>query len=309
MRSRLWRDSGARRVPVLRRGVWLAGAALLVLAGCASPNASASPSSAGTPSSAAPESIPTPDHVMVVIFENKDAGSVIGSAQASYLTSLARSGADFSDAHGVRHPSQPNYIALFSGSTQDVTDDSCPVQLSGDNLAAQLLDAGKTFVGYSEGLPHAGATVCQAGDYRRKHNPWVDFGTLPEDVNQPYSAMPTDFADLPTVSFVVPDMCHDMHDCDVATGDQWARDNLDPYVTWAKTHNSLLVVTFDESEGGDSSNHIATFLVGPMVRAGTSDQRVDHYTVLRMIEQMYQLDPIGEAANREPISGIWTASG
>jgi acid phosphatase len=285
-------------------------AAVVLLAACTSPSSSGPPSAGTGParsSSVAGARIPAPEHVLLVVFENKDAGAVIGSPQAPYLTSLARSGANFTDAHGVTHPSQPNYLALFSGSTQGVTDDHCPQALSGPNLAAQLTKAGKTFVGYSEGLPKAGATDCQAGDYRRKHNPWVDFGDLPAQVNQPYSSFPDDFADLPTVSFVVPDMCHDMHDCDVATGDRWARENLDPYVTWAKTHDSLLIVTFDESEGGDSSNHITTFFVGPMVHVGDDTTRIDHYTVLRTIEEMYGLSAIGTAAAREPIAGIWTA--
>jgi acid phosphatase len=245
--------------------------------------------------------------VLVVVFENKDAEQVLGSPDAPFLTSLAASGAEFTQAHAETHPSQPNYIALFSGSTQGVTDDSCPVRLSGDNLAGQLMAAGRTFTGWSEDLPGVGSTVCTAGGYARKHNPWVDFPALPPAVNQPLTALPDDFADLPTVSFVVPNLCHDMHDCDVATGDAWAREHLAPYADWARTHDSLLVVTFDESEGADADNHIATFLVGPMVEPGRTDQRIDHYSLLRTIEAMYGLDPLGEAANRDPIARIWRA--
>jgi hypothetical protein len=242
---------------------------------------------------------------MIVVFENKDPGSVVGSPEAPYLTSLAEAGANFTDSHGVAHPSQPNYIALFSGATHGVSDNSCPLALSGDNLARQLLDAGKTFTGYSEGLPTAGAEDCQSGRYRRKHNPWVAFDGLPADVNQPYSALPADYADLPTVSFVVPDMCNDMHDCSVATGDRWAEAELAPFVSWAATHDSLLVVTFDESDGRDDENTIATFFVGPMVRSGDTAQPIDHYSVLRTVEDMYGLPPLGAAADREPITGIW----
>jgi len=244
---------------------------------------------------------------MVVVFENKDADQVVGSAAAPYLTSLSRSGANFTDAHGATHPSQPNYLALFSGSTQGVTDDSCPLDLHGDNLASQLLAAGKTFVGYSEDLPQAGAIGCSAGDYRRKHNPWVDFAGLPEEINQPYTALPDDYADLPSVSFVVPNMCNDMHDCDVATGDTWAKENLAPYVEWATSHNSLLVVTFDESEG-EGDDPISTMLVGPMVQSGNTAQGIDHYSVLRTIEEMHGLQPLGEAANRHAIKDIWSSS-
>jgi hypothetical protein len=274
-------------------------AAALAVSGC-----SAQPA---TTSSGGESDLPEPAHVLVVVFENKAAEEVLGSPDAPYLTSLAASGVEFTDAHAETHPSQPNYVALFSGSTQGVTDDSCPLSLTGENLAGQLLAAGKTFTGWSEDLPAAGSPVCTAGGYARKHNPWVDFPALPAEVNQPLSALPADYADLPTVSFVVPNLCHDMHDCDVATGDAWAQDTLAPYVEWARTHESLLVVTFDESERGDAGNHIATFLVGPMVETGPTDQRIDHYSLLRTVEEMYGLEPLGEAANRDPITGIWRA--
>jgi acid phosphatase len=258
-----------------------------------------------TATATAAVALPKPDHVMVVIFENEDAQTIVGGPDAPYLTSLAQTGATFTDAHGETHPSQPNYLALFSGSTQGIGDDACPLTFRGPNLAAQLQAAGQTFVGYSEDLPEAGYTGCHAGDYARKHNPWVNFPDLPPTVNQPYSALPADFAALPTVSFVVPNLCNDMHDCGVAVGDSWARDHLSGYVTWAQEHNSLLVVTFDEDKG-TSANHIATVLVGPMVKAGASDQRIDHYSLLRTLEDMYGLPPLGHAAEAAPLSGIWT---
>jgi acid phosphatase len=297
-----------------RRFAAAATAALAVLTACSSGSQSDGTASSSAPSSSAAGDqttatggVPTPDHVLVVIFENEDAKNIVGSPDAPYLTSLAQAGATFTDAHGVAHPSQPNYLALFSGSTQGVKDDACPLTFSGPNLAAQLQAAGKTFVGYSEDLPSTGYTGCDAGDYARRHNPWVDFPDLPASVNQPYSALPADYSSLPTVSFVVPNVCNDMHDCGVATGDRWARDNLADYVTWADQHNSLLVVTFDE-DNGSSANHIATVLVGPMVNAGASDQRIDHYSLLRTLEDMYGLPPLGQAADAQPVGGIWLDS-
>lgn len=283
--------------------------AVIAVAACTTGSTDAPPIPDGTPVSVVEGEVPTPDHVLIVVFENKSASSILGTPDAPYLTSLARTGASFTDAHAETHPSQPNYLALFSGSTQGVTDDTCPLTLTGDNLAAQLLAAGKTFAGYSEDLPTTGSTVCEAGGYRRKHNPWVDFSGLPKDVNQPYTAMPDDYAELPTVSVVVPNLCHDMHDCNVETGDRWAGEQLPAYVEWARSHNSLLVVTFDESEGGSADNHIATFLVGPMVQAGDAPQQIDHYSILRTVEEMYGLTPLGLAQNRTAITGIWTPPG
>jgi hypothetical protein len=289
-----------------------ASMALTVLTGCSpdrsagrvSPPGTSSDSPTGGAGAAGTGELPVPDHVMVVIFENEDAENIVGGAQAPYLTSLAESGATFSDAHAETHPSQPNYLALFSGSTQGVVDDSCPLTFPGPHLAGQLQASGRTFVGYSEDLPSAGYTGCRTAGYARKHNPWVDFPDLPGSVNQPYSALPADFADLPTVSFVVPNLCNDMHDCGVAAGDRWARDHLAGYAAWAQQHDSLLVVTFDE-DNGSSANHIATVLAGSMVEPGASGQRIDHYSLLRTLEDMYGLPPLGAAADAAPLTGIW----
>jgi hypothetical protein len=277
----------------------------------ASPSTAASRSARTRPPSATPASptVPRPDHIVVVVFENKDRDEVIGPrAKAPYLNELAASGANLTQSYGVTYPSQPNYLALFSGSTQGVTDNRCPTDFpSADNLGNQLIKAGLTFIGYAESLPSVGFRGCESGSYERKHNPWVNFGNLPASVNQPFSAFPRNFASLPTVAFVAPNMCSDMHDCSVATGDRWLRDHLDPYVQWAKTHNSLLIVTFDE-DNGDGGNHIATLLVGQQIRPGSYDERTTHYTILRTIEDAYGLPPLGEAANAEPLQTVWRTS-
>jgi hypothetical protein len=297
------------------RGCLLAMAAVLALglaAACArrphdsTEGAAAASASAQPRVPSVPGAIPRPDHVLVVVFENKSYEQVIGAAQAPYLTSLARAGANFTDAHGETHPSQPNYIALLSGGTHGVTSDSCPRNLGDQpNLARQVLDTGRGFVGYSEDLPQVGFTGCGSGrGYARKHNPWVDFANVPPEANQPLSALPADFAALPTVAMVIPNLCNDMHDCPVATGDDWARQHLTGYLDWARTHNSLLIVTFDEDDG-TAANHIPTVFVGPMVRPGDVGGRVDHYSILRTIEDMYQLTPLGDAASTPPIGGIW----
>ncbi|MFN0280381.1 MAG: alkaline phosphatase family protein [Kineosporiaceae bacterium] len=302
----------------------VAAAALVaaLLAGCAGPlstdavrRPSGSPTGAAegpaartvTPSRPTP-ALPRPDHVVVVVMENHGYGSIVGSADAPWINSLPA--AVMTDWHGVMHPSQPNYLAMFTGSTHGVTDNRCPVTVPGPSLASQLISAGLSFIGYSEGLPSADPTACRAGAYARKHNPWVDVIGLPASTNQPMTAFPTDYAALPTVSFVVPDLCHDTHDCPVRQGDAWLRDTLDGYVTWAATHNSLLVITYDEDDSKTPGNHIPTHFVGPMVRPGRYDTLGNHYTLLRTVESLYGLPPIGRAAGQAPLTQIWTpASG
>jgi hypothetical protein len=263
---------------------------------------SASAASTGTNATAA---VPRFDHVVIAVMENKKYSQVIGNSAAPYINSLATTGANFTSSHGVTHPSQPNYIAMFSGSTQGVASDACPQNFKGRaNLGRQLIDAGRTFAGYSEDQPSVGYTGCNTAGYARKHNPWVDFDNVPAEGNQPYTAFPSDYAALPTVSYVIPNLCNDMHDCPVSTGDAWLKTNLDGYVQWAKTHNSLLILTWDEDDFG-LSNQIVTVFAGAGVRAGNYSQNINHYNVLRTIEDMYGLAPLGKAASAGPITNVW----
>jgi len=248
--------------------------------------------------------VPRFQHVVVVVEENKSYGDVIGNASAPYLNSLATSGALFTDAHAVSHPSEPNYLALFSGSTQGLADDSCPHRYSTPNLGSELAAAGLSFAGYSESLPADGSTTCWAGEYGRKHNPWSDFPAVPSSSNRRFAEFPTDFDRLPTVSFVIPNLADDMHDGSIAAGDGWLRAHLAGYARWANTHHSLLVVTWDEDDNS-SGNQIATVFAGQQVRSGRYARRIDHYSVLRTIEDAYRLSHAGASGSAAPITGTW----
>jgi phosphatidylinositol-3-phosphatase len=256
-----------------------------------------------TPAAQAAGSVPRFDHIVLVMFENK-ASSQITSSSAPYFTSLAAQGAKFTQSYAITHPSQPNYIALFSGGTQGVTNDDCPKTFGGANLGAQLIGAGLSFAGYSESMPSDGYTGCSSGTYRRKHNSWVDFSTVPATSNLTFARFGSSYAALPTVAFVTPNMCNDMHDCSVGTGDTWLRTNLDAYAQWAKTHNSLLIVTFDE-DNSLSLNHIHTTFAGAHVAPGSYSSKITHYTVLRTIEAAYGLPGLGAAATVAPITDVW----
>ena len=248
--------------------------------------------------------VPQPAHVVLVIFENKEVGSIIGSPDAPYINKLANGGADMTQSFAITHPSQPNYVALFSGSTQGLTDDSCPHTFSADNQANQLLTSGHTFESYAEDLPAVGSKVCTSGEYARKHAPWTNFSNVPDDVQQPYTSFPSDYSTLPDVSWVIPNLCDDMHDCSVATGDTWLKANLSAYATWAKKNNSLLIVTFDEDDSA-GPNQIATIFYGQGVKPGKYSEHITHYTVLRTMEAMFGEPALGGAKSVKPITDIW----
>jgi phosphatidylinositol-3-phosphatase len=249
--------------------------------------------------------LPRPDHTVVVILENHAYSDVIGNASAPYINSLKSAGANFTNSHAVAHPSQPNYLALFEGDTQNLSDNSCPHAFFAPNLATGLLMSGQSFLGYSESMPSNGYTGCGSGNYVRRHNPWVNYINVPASVNLTFEAFPADYGELPTVAYVVPDLCHDMHDCSVATGDAWLQGNLDRYVQWAGSHNSLFILTFDEDAGNTATNQIATIFVGPMVEPGDYAMRIDHYNFLRTLEDMYGVPATAKAANAESITGVW----
>lgn len=254
--------------------------------------------------SAADVPLPRYDHVVIVIEENHSAAEV---AEAPCLSSLAARGMVFSRSFAVAHPSQPNYIALFSGLTQGVTND-WRHDLSAPNLALSLAAAGLSFTGYSEDLPAVGFRGDRSGSYVRKHNPWASFKNVPDSANRPFSDFPAaDFSKLPTVSFVIPNLHNDMHDGSVAEGDAWLREHIDAYAAWAVSHNSLLIVTFDEGPGRQpfATTPIATIFVGARAKTGLSDQPITHYSILRTIEDMYGLPYLGEDAKAVPLNGIW----
>ncbi len=256
--------------------------------------------------SAAP-AIPTPAHIVIVVEENHSAANVIGNESAPFMNSLAANGALMTQSYAEGHPSEPNYLALFSGSTLGLTSDQCPVDGgAAPNLGSELLAAGYTFSGFSEDLPAVGSPACSAGKYARKHAPWVNFTNIPPSASVPFSEFNarSDYASLPTVSFVIPNLDNDMHDGTIKQADTWLATNLTRYANWAVANNSILVVTWDEDDDG-ADNQIPTVIYGAHVKPGSYAEPMSHYNVLSTVEQMYRLPKTGLAANAPAIATIW----
>lgn len=254
-----------------------------------------------------------PSHIVIVMFENKSYDSIVGNAAAPYINSLLNNPNTgiLLHSYGITHPSQPNYLSLFSGSTQGVIDDNIPGNLpfTTPNLGAELIEQSYTFTGYSENLPYTGATDLFYNGYARKHNPWINWqessvNGIPSTLNRAFSDFPTNYNNLPTVSFVVPTQTNSMHDGSIAAGDIWLQINLDNYVRWCLKNNSLLIVTFDEDDSR-SNNHILTFFLGHYVVGGMYGQSATHYNVLRTIEDFYNLRHAAASADSPPIYKIW----
>jgi len=271
--------------------------------------------------------IPQFKHVIIVIEENHNYDALIGSANAPYITKLSEGGALFTNSHGIGHPSQPNYLALFSGSTHGITNDKClenETPYTTPNLGAALIAKDLTFKGYAETMPSVGYLPCYyktstlTGQYLygRKHAPWVNWtGTkvnnIPIADSMPFGYFPKDYNNLPTVAFVIPNMDNDMHNIGapgdaaaIQRGDKWLKENIEKYAEWAKTHDSLLIITFDEDDSRTSANQIPTIFYGAHVKTGKYNEYITHYNVLHTIEAMFKL-PADDNQNANPIMDVW----
>ncbi|MGX5830168.1 alkaline phosphatase family protein [Mesorhizobium sp. 43Arga] len=246
----------------------------------------------GAPMAAASSRAPPKyDHVVVVIMENHSFTQIFQTGgAAAYLEELSMGGAVFNQSYAVAHPSQPNYLALFSGSTQNIHDDGEHVVVA-PNLASRLSAHGKTFAGYVE----AGSP--------RKHNPWESFPDA-KKFEKPLTDFPLDYAKLPAVSFVIPNLSDDMHDGTIKQGDTWLKTHLDSYAKWSRKNNSLLVVTFDEDDS-HAENRIFTVFYGFGILPGKYSEMIDHYGVLRTIEEIETISPLGTSVSRGVIRSIW----
>ncbi len=270
--------------------------------------------------------IPTYKHVIVVVEENHNYDALIGSPNSPYISWLSEHGALFTDSHGVTHPSQANYIALFSGGLQGVVADEC---LEGKifttpNLGAALINKGFTFKGFAQTMPSVGflpcyyktSTLTGQALYGRKHCPWVNWqgkgpNNFPASLSQPMTAFPSDYNKLPTLAFVIPDMDNDMHNIGapggaaaIQRGDKWLKANIAKYAEWAKTHDSLLIVTFDEDDSRTSANQIPTIFYGAHVKTGKYSEHITHYNVLHTIEAMFKL-PADDKQSAGVINDVW----
>lgn len=268
--------------------------------------------------------LPRPDHVVVVVEENHTYNQILGPITPSpalwsvdlptplnqdpYLRTLAGQSASMTQVQSVGRANATTYQSLISGLNPLPPDRPVPPPpFYSPNLASELIAEGLTFGGYSESLPYADYRGGAVGGYQPAHNPWVDLGNVPRSDNLPFSAFPRDYAKLPTVSFVVPNLYDDMHSANVSRADQWLRDNISGYARWALSHNSLLVVIWDEGFG--TSNHIPTLFYGPMVEAGNYSEPISQANVLRTLEDMYGLAPTGRSTSASLITDIFNPGG
>jgi hypothetical protein len=245
--------------------------------------------------------------------ENQEFSDIVGRPGAPYLNHLIALYGLAMDYFGVTHPSEPNYFALFSGSTQGATDDGI-YDLDGINLADQLEAKGRTWRVFAENVPTdciTGALGINgedgAGMYARKHNPAISFTGIRKV--QARCANITDLTHFdPSAadfSLIVPNMCHDMHDCSVAAGDSFLKGWVPRILESQAWHgDAVLFITWDEgttNQGG--GGHVPLLVISNKVIPGfQSSKAYNHYSLLRTIEDVWGLSCINETCNANDMS-------
>jgi hypothetical protein len=249
---------------------------------------------AGPTNSAPAAGIPRLAHVVVIVFENHERNEIVGSAAAPTFTRLASMYAQATAYDAVAHPSLPNYLALVSGSTHGVTDDCTDCPQSGLTIGSQLSASHRSWAAFAEGYPGSSR-------FAKKHVPFLYF---PGGASHVLPLQRLDPRRLPAYALVIPDLCHDMHDCPVSTGDHWLRNVVTPLLT---SKDTAIFIVFDEgtSDRGGGGN-VALIVVGTVVRRhATFSAAMSHYGLLRTIETALGLPLLGHARAATLLTGIW----
>jgi hypothetical protein len=258
---------------------------------------------------------PASTHVVVIVFENKEYAAIRGSSEAPYINSLA-------DQYGLAeryfantHPSLPNYLDLIAGGDFGINDDGEGYLLRGRTLVDQLAANGLSWRAYMEGMAGDRTAPCPFsthGGYRKKHNPFAYFARIQGRSGRcrhvlPFRRLSGALATgLPNFTWITPNMCHDMHDCPIRTGDDWLASHAPPILD-RLSGQDLLVVVFDEGTTGEGGGgHILCIVAGPGARpASTSEVPYSHFSLLKTIEQRFGLGLLRHAAD-PPVNDMTT---
>ena len=260
--------------------------------------------------------IPRFNHVYVIVLENHDLSAVIGDPGAPYLNSLAARYGLATEYSAVAIPSQPNYIALFGGSTRGIADNENH-DLSVPNLADEIEASGHTWRVFAENVPSGCFTGAVssggadgAGTYARKHEPAISFTNI--STNPARCANITDFSHFDPAAadfeLIIPNLCNDMHDCSVAAGDRFMAGFVPRILDSPAFQGSALFITFDEGTTSRGDQHVATIVIGPGVPAGMKSSIAHtHYSLLRSIEDTWGMGCLDESCDANNLAEFFPA--
>jgi phospholipase C len=260
----------------------------------------------------------------VIVLENHDWSAIQGAASAPYinktLLALGAHADNYMNVPGL-HPSLPNYIWMEAGATLGVSDDAAPAYhklTTSQHLVTLLKNAGFTWKAYQEDIPGTDCPLTNVNQYAPKHLPMIYFTDVNGGVNRnsseciahirPYSELSRDLETdgVASYNFITPNLCNDMHDCSIATGDAWlAREVPKILASKAYRDGGALFVTFDESAGSDVP--IGFIALSPLAKPGYSNTiRYTHSSLLRSVQEIFGVTPLlGDAANATDVSDLF----
>ena len=289
---------------------------LVLLAACVPFSTSSTP----TPAPLAPDGTPkalVPDfaHIVIVMFENKAFGSVIGNPLMPGFNKLAREQTLLTQYYAIGRPSLPNYIGLISGGTYGIDTNCAECFVDAVSLPDLIEASGRTWRTYQEDMPER----CFFGDadlYAQKHNPFIYFDPIRLDEARcrksivPLDRLQVDIKGdaLPNFVFISPNLCNDSHDCSLDVTDAWLAKLLDGLLPAldAAPQSYLLVLMFDEDEGEgaccgpppEAGGRVPVILYSPLARSGFEDATpYNHYSLLKTISTGWGLPLLGHAAD------------
>jgi len=236
-------------------------------------------------------------HVVIVLEENQNASSVVGSSEMPYLNSLIRDYGLATQYYANTHPSIGNYFMLTTGQVLTNDDNETPSSfpVAANNVVRQLLISGKSFKAYAENLPSVGYTGGDSGNYAVRHVPLAFLTDVQDSPSEKLNLVPfTQFAadlaagELPDYSFVTPNLCDDAHNCALGVADAWLQTHIEPLLkSSAFKNDGLLIIVFDESESDNShgGGRVPAILASPAFsKAGyQSTTFYQHSSTLRLM--------------------------
>jgi acid phosphatase len=241
-----------------------------------------------------------PRHVFLIVMENKSPQEALQGSFASSLAATYRVAGNYT---AISHPSLPNYLALSSGQTWGVEDDSYHL-LPNDGIGNQLTKAGVSWRAYMEGLTNAGCLNSPL-PYDPGHNPFAFYGGRCPDNVVPFTSLAADLGgNTPLFSWISPDMCHDEHNCSVPVGDDWLRQTAGTIMqSKAWSANGVLFIVWDEDDH-TANNRVLALVVSPRQGHRVSDQPYTHYSMLATIEDLLGVGRLGNAAQAKPMTDL-----
>ena len=283
------------------------------------PSETPAPTSTIVPTSTSVPLVPNFSHIVIIIFENKEFGTVVGNSDMVYFNLLASSYTLLTQHYATTHPSLPNYISLIGGDTFDLVDD-CDFQdcyINAQSLPDLIEESGRTWKTYQDDMPEP----CFLGNtlrYVRKHNLFIFFDPIRLDSERcqrsvvPLTQMDIDIAanDLPNFIFLTPDICYSAHDCTLNLADGFLKEQIEKLFPALESTGEpyLIIITWDEGQGAHSccglpelaGGRIATVLISPQVKENFQDETpYSHYSILKTISEAWSLPYLGHAADAE----------